>query len=83
MGGGGGGGMTWEGNISHISLRMSLVLTFHDLLDFHLEGDDLSDCGVIHIAVNAVNGQTAILDRCHIIVFQEDHLVGVLDYGTS
>lgn len=65
------------------SLGLSSVLTFHDLLDFHLQGDDLSHRGVIHITVNAVNGQTAILDSCHIIIFQEDHLVGVLNDGTG
>ena len=62
------------------------LLTFHDLLDFHLECDNLPNSrliGVIEVTFESVNGKITVLDSSDIVVLQEDHLVGVLNYGTE
>ncbi len=62
------------------------MLTFHDFLDLHLEGDDLSDCGfigVVKVAFDAVDGEAPICDCSHIIILQVYHLVCMLNNGTT
>lgn len=58
------------------------MLAFHYFLYLHLERDDFPDCGIVDIPFNSVNRQTSVPDRCHIIILQKDHLVGVLNHST-
>ena len=59
-----------------------MVHTLHNLLYLHLEGDDLSDgglVGVVEVSLESVDGQGAVHDGSHVIILQEYHLVRVLD----
>ena len=56
--------------------------TFHDLLNLHFQGDDLTDSrlvGVGKIAPDAMDAEGSTLDGSHVVIFEEYHLVGMLD----
>lgn len=58
-------------------------LTLHDLLQLHLQGLDGTGGVVSGSPSYPVDGQPAFHYGSHIIVFQEDHPVCVLDHGTA
>ena len=58
-------------------------LTLHDLLQLHLQGLDGAGGVVPRGALDPVDGQPPLVHRCHVVVFQEDHPVGVLDDRTA
>ena len=55
--------------------------TLHDLLQFDLQFVDFPDGGLTgDLAVmGAMNGQCSVVHNGQIIIFHEDHLVGVFD----
>lgn len=56
-------------------------LTFHDLLQFQLQGLDGSSWVVPGSAIDSVNGEFSIHYSCHVVILQEDHSVGVFNHS--
>ena len=71
------------GLLEDLFLHEVLVVALHYLLDLEHELLDLAVRGLVGLAValNAVYGQFAFAYYRHVVVFQEDDLVGVLDDG--
>ena len=68
--------------LADLLLHERRVAALHDLLDLHLEGDDLSTFRRLHLHAPAdpVDGEGAsVAHRRHVIVLQVDHPVGVLN----
>lgn len=56
--------------------------TLHNLLKFHLQGLDGTSRVIARCAFNPVDGKTAIDHSCYIIIFKENHSVGMLNDST-
>lgn len=62
------------------------VLTLHDLLNLHFERGDFSALQLVAfilISVDTMDREHSIAHGRHVIVLEEDHLVGVLDDGAG
>ena len=63
-----------------------MVQTFHDLLNLHLECNNLPDCGLlrlVQVSFEPVYGETTILYPGNIIILQEYNLVCVFYHSTA
>ncbi len=70
------------GLLEDLLLHKVLVVALHDLLDLHGELLDLAMRRLVYVApFHAVYGQAAVAHHRHVVVLEEDHLVGVLDHG--
>lgn len=58
-------------------------LTFHDLLQLHLQGLNCSHRVFPGLPVHPVDGQVSVFHDGDVIVLQVQHLVGVLDDGAT
>ncbi len=57
-------------------------LTFHDLLQLHLQGLDCPHWVLTSLTVHPVDGELSTGHHCNVIIFHVQHLVGVLNDGT-
>lgn len=61
---------------------LAFHLTFHDLLQLHLQSLDGSDWILTSLSVYPVDGQLPIGDYGNVIILHVQHLVGVFNDGT-
>lgn len=64
------------------TINTVFLLTFHYLLEFHLQGLDSTGCVVSSPSLYPVDGQPAIHHSSNIVILQKDHPVCVLDHCT-
>ena len=62
------------------------MATFHDLLDFHFNGDEFSVLCLVRVgfvALQSVDGQLTITYGGDVVVFEKHHLVCVFNDSTA